>query len=595
MSSAGLSTTLFARSSSDFCGSDDDEHHDKLERGGLSGAENMATAIADKIINFLKKQLDGMTVAVAKEAERLLESVTDTQLHSSRSATNKLLKCSKASKFPHVLESLEKVVQQHSIESDENPSGPDESTVPMPVWRNELEQPAEGGACSLDQPPLLPSVVEDSVSLRTPPYQLVRQTSPFSKASDCSKKVDLSIEVQREMQRAAVTAGQDGRVAFSMQRSLPKSVAGAWRRQAAILGRQFREQMAEEVAMAKNNVSFHGGLWWLRSITGVGSLPRPKRAVYISACIMLLMTAILSWNLQLAAAVPKGMISSVLDVAMVFSGALGLTIHHACCKLSDNCPTTGEQDAMLQSHSVAFDFTDDWLALSRKRGWWLLLIWLTSIATACASYVYKAQVFSEQSHDWFIVTGSLHFMISSTIVCSLSMRVLHICSAMKISLISFMQQFAEPSVDFYDMVQEWNAIQIFTRTLSDGCAPSSACQVAMIPVMVGSALLQILLTSTSFLDLFVTITPFFVFSGMPYFALVAAADTTMQCEQAAQVANSLLVSQLANPVAQNLLDFMSRCNLGFFINDLRISPAGVMKYTYVLAVVFVTVASSVVR
>ena len=67
-----------------------------------------------------------------------------------------------------------------------------------------------------------------------------------------------------------------------------------------------------------------------------------------------------------------------------------------------------------------------------------------------------------------------------------------------------------------------------------------------------------------------------------------------QCEQSPQVANSMLVSEWDNsmsqamgidsvtsllvtayPVFEDLLAFMSRCDIGFFINDLRVTPAAV--------------------
>eukprot|EP00930_Biecheleria_cincta_P018522 TRINITY_DN1439_c0_g4_i1.p1 TRINITY_DN1439_c0_g4~~TRINITY_DN1439_c0_g4_i1.p1 ORF type:complete len:696 (-),score=107.68 TRINITY_DN1439_c0_g4_i1:187-2274(-) len=579
---------------------------------GILTEGSIASHIADAVVEHLKKQLDGMNIHLTHMTEKLLKSVSTDPLKQVR-AHSAVSSQSGHPVTPPTLAPVPDVaedrVESKSIGDSEQLLGPDGSLVPIPVWARRLElssqdaKSTKGQTCFHDQ--VLPSVVEDDACPDPPASNnggMQRQVSPFSQGSG-KRAVHFAIsEFQHEMQRAAVIVKARTETCDDMPSSLnpgrlPKSVTGAWRRQAAILGRKFREEMEEEVQwqVTKNNMSFYGGLWWMRHITGVRSLSRPRKAGCISSFNIILMIALLSWHLQIESAVPGNMLSSVLDAAMLCSGALALTIHHTCCKLSENCPTTGEQDAMLQSHSLAFGYSDEWLRLSRKQGWRLLCIWLACNAAACASYIHRAQEVPEDSQKYFIATGSLHFLISSTVLCSLCMRVAHICAAMKIALISYMQQFAEPSVDFEDMVQEWNAVQIFIRTLSDGCAPSLACQVAMIPVMVVSALLQMLLTRATFLELAVTITPFFVASSMPYFALVCAADTSMQCEQAAQVANSLLVGQLANPVAQKFLDFMSRCRLGFFINDLRISAGGVMKYTYVLVGVFVTVASSVVE
>ncbi|CAK9099359.1 unnamed protein product [Durusdinium trenchii] len=64
---------------------------------------------------------------------------------------------------------------------------------------------------------------------------------------------------------------------------------------------------------------------------------------------------------------------------------------------------------------------------------------------------------------------------------------------------------------------------------------------------------------------------------MPLICLLTAADLTQQCEQAPQVANSMLVLDWDNERAQDLLNFMSRCQLGFFVNDMRVSPAAVPR------------------
>lgn len=34
----------------------------------------------------------------------------------------------------------------------------------------------------------------------------------------------------------------------------------------------------QQVAMAKNNMSFRGGLWWLRHVTGLRALNKPYKA-----------------------------------------------------------------------------------------------------------------------------------------------------------------------------------------------------------------------------------------------------------------------------------------------------------------------------
>ena len=48
---------------------------------------------------------------------------------------------------------------------------------------------------------------------------------------------------------------------------------GTWRRK-----NPSQKMPQAEVAMAKNNMSFQGGLWWLRHIVGLRALNRPNKA-----------------------------------------------------------------------------------------------------------------------------------------------------------------------------------------------------------------------------------------------------------------------------------------------------------------------------
>ncbi|CAE7344466.1 ST13 [Symbiodinium sp. CCMP2456] len=247
---------------------------------------------------------------------------------------------------------------------------------------------------------------------------------------------------------------------------LPNSVSGAWRRQAKVLAAQMREEMAEEVKMAKNNMSFRGGLWWLRQL---------------ARCISLI--------------------------------AVTLTL-------------------------AAFSFSFYW-----------------------------------EGSDVFIARN----LLDAAVVASALPR------------IQYMQELCAEDVSFEGMAQEWNTIQIFVRTLCDGCSYSLALQVGMIPVMAASTIFRILWSDSNLVDMLFSLLPFLATSLMPFHALVTAASTTQQCEQSPQVANSMLVSEWDNSMSQDLLAFMSRCDIGFFINDLRVTPAAVMKSTYVLVGVLVTI------
>eukprot|EP00928_Gymnodinium_smaydae_P035509 TRINITY_DN24983_c0_g2_i4.p1 TRINITY_DN24983_c0_g2~~TRINITY_DN24983_c0_g2_i4.p1 ORF type:complete len:393 (+),score=33.12 TRINITY_DN24983_c0_g2_i4:1-1179(+) len=371
---------------------------------------------------------------------------------------------------------------------------------------------------------------------------------------------------------------------------LPSSVAGAWRRQARILAKHFREEMADEVAMAKSSMSFQGGLWWLRHLVGLRSLAAPRRAAVISASNSLV-TLILLTLTVLTNEFNQGSVAGLInDIIVVLFGIAGLLVHHLYYKFSDSTPPTGEQDSMLQAHSVAFGYTGAWLEQSRQHGKQLLTIWLVSIC-ACVVSSYLDLYATPASAIASVAT----FVVSSGILCAQCMRVAHICSAMKVSIISLMQSFAEEDRNFDNIVHMLNAIQIFIRTLSDGCTPSLVSQIALIPVIIGGILLRITLTDKTFVEHGIASAPHICLVLMPYYALICAADASFQCGQAPQVANSMLVSKFQDSMAQDVLTFMTRCNMGFYINDIRLSPGSVFKSAYVLGAVFITAISYKLR
>jgi len=381
---------------------------------------------------------------------------------------------------------------------------------------------------------------------------------------------------------------------------LPKTVSGAWRRQAIVLAAEMREDMAQEVAMAKNNMSFQGGLWWLRHMVGLRALNRPNKALMISCMLFLFILVAECMSLWLqtqryertasAQFYEHPLFQNLGDFGIFCSAAFGLITHHFGVKMSDVGLPSGEQDQLLQAHSVGMRYVRSWLVISKRNGKVLGIAWLCAMLTGIASKIYKAASADQVSVPQ-VTAGCLVFICCSGIICALCMRVIHICSAMKTSLIRYMQNLAEDDIDLERMAQEWNTIQIFIRCLCDGCSTTLLAVVLMIPVMAAGTIFTLLYADSSLVELMATMVPFATVSSMPMLCLYTAADLTQQCEQAPQVANSMLVGEWDNSLAQDLLDFMGRCQLGFFVNDMRVSNAAVIKFSYVWAAVFFTILS----
>eukprot|EP00928_Gymnodinium_smaydae_P010285 TRINITY_DN13860_c0_g1_i2.p1 TRINITY_DN13860_c0_g1~~TRINITY_DN13860_c0_g1_i2.p1 ORF type:complete len:613 (-),score=66.98 TRINITY_DN13860_c0_g1_i2:93-1691(-) len=435
-------------------------------------------------------------------------------------------------------------------------------------------------------------------SERTVSQSGTSKQSPFGRSKRNLNLV--GADFQQDMQLAAITKTPkmpehvggviSSQAGLQQEFQLPSSVAGAWRRQAFILAKHFREEMADEVAMAKSSMSFQGGLWWLRHVVGLRSLAAPGKAAAISALNSFVILVLLSFTVLTHVLNHGNVVDLINDIIVVFFGIAGLLVHHFYCRYSDSTPPTGEQDSMLQAHSVAFGYTRPWLIQSRQHGKQLLSLWLISICACVVSNYSHLSILPQR-----VLASVATFALSSGIVCAQCMRVAHICSAMKVSIISLMQSFAEDDKNFDEIVHMLNAIQIFIRTLSDGCTPSLVSQVALVPVIIGGILLQITLIDKPLFEHGIASAPYMCLVMMPYYALACAADASFQCEQAPQVANSMLVGKFQDSMAQDVLTFMSRCNMGFYVNDVRLSPGSVLKSAYILAAVFITAVSYKLR
>ncbi|CAJ1410329.1 unnamed protein product [Effrenium voratum] len=374
---------------------------------------------------------------------------------------------------------------------------------------------------------------------------------------------------------------------------LPRTVSGAWRRQARVLAEQLQEDMAEEVAMAKTNFSFRGGLWWLRHLVGLRGFHSKSKFISMVVVLLASVVKVVEAHARLEGNGYEPWMSYVLNFGMLASAVGGLAVHHLSSKISDSSLPPGEQDGLLRAHSVGLGYVKPWLMISKRNGGLLGATWLCSIASIIATRIYKTQnIRNDPGERAYVVTsGVLGFIITSGIICGLCMRVVHICSAMKTSVIRYMQDLASEDLEFEGMAANWNTIQIFIRTLCDGCSYTLTAVSLVIPVLGAGAAFQIHYVDSSWLDVLFSVLPFATVSAMPMLCLYIAADLTQQCEQAPQVANSMLVSEWDTPMAQDLLAFMSRCQIGFYVNDMRVSPAAVMKFTYVLVAIFFTIIS----
>lgn len=369
-----------------------------------------------------------------------------------------------------------------------------------------------------------------------------------------------------------------------------KSVSAIWRRQAVVLADQFRQEMSDVVEFKKRGMSFRGGLWWLRHLVGVRALSQPMRALRISCLFILfgIASEMVFTYLQFVEIEPshKPVLFHALQLIFLVSATTGLLSHHLAYRCSDNTLSPGAQDGLLKAHSSAFEYIEPWLTSSRQKGEFLLFLWLLSLVAVMASLIYNTYSLERVTlgvRVGFCLSGFFAFTVSSAASCALSMRMVHVSTAMTSSIISFVTGFASAPLNYLDLLLEWNTIQIFVRSMSDGCSASLVCLLVCFPLMVCALLAQVWLFQVESITLVLSVLPFVLLAAMPAYALLSAAEVTMQCDHTPQAANSMMVGEFGNPLAQELLSFMDRCNLGFYLKDARVTYTSISKAGYIFA------------
>eukprot|EP00930_Biecheleria_cincta_P056274 TRINITY_DN42421_c0_g1_i1.p1 TRINITY_DN42421_c0_g1~~TRINITY_DN42421_c0_g1_i1.p1 ORF type:complete len:624 (+),score=84.50 TRINITY_DN42421_c0_g1_i1:127-1998(+) len=614
----------------------------KLSQQGLKAQRGMLmhevhTTTTATIVNLVRTQIDlginRMMQTLSVEVERVLQDVAPEGRPNNHSSDS----CHFRSQLELETDSQKNEIQQHHFMLEELGSYPALQSIPRPrfsepVVRLQTVLPRPEPHSSISEIPLdspsntsIPRTIRGSASERkidfkrfqrdlllaasrcaSPAAEHSQEVKVFPPEAEIDSEIDStsSAAKAREFRAAGVRwftkvlptpdADEENSEILS---GFPISVSGGWQRQAAFLAERFRAEMKDLVEFKKRGMSFRGGLWWLRHLVGVRALARPRVAMAISGFFISLGILLLAGFFAAEFWLARAELSSrKADVALylnqtifLLSALIGLVVHHNACWWSDSVPSPGEQDALLQAHSIAFSYIDRWLIVSRRKGQRLFMMWLASIAVSILTHFRNTGNLSQGTQALLAVPGILSFVVSSGITCALSMRVLHICTAMRSSLIAFIVRFSEVPIPYWDMVQEWNSIQIFIKSLSDGCAPALVCQLATIPVLLGTAIVKLLGSDVNFADLTLAVMPFLMLSMMPLYALMTAADVTSECQHVPQVANSMMVADFGNPLVQDLLDFMARCKVGYYISDVCISRTDVMKTGYILFGILLTV------
>eukprot|EP00913_Durusdinium_trenchii_P016468 g15479.t2 len=206
-------------------------------------------------------------------------------------------------------------------------------------------------------------------------------------------------KISVSMTRAVSSATRKPNAEF---KQLPKTVSGAWRRQALSLAEEMRKDMAEEVAMAKTNMSFRRGLWWLRHLVGLRSMNRPYKAMLISFCLMavIVMAEAIGLHGQIelhertaTAEMNHPFFRHVRNYGLVVSAGFGLLTHHFGVKFSDVGLPSGEQDELLQAHSVGMGYVQPWIFVSKRNSRFLGSAWMASMLFGAASEIYKTRLY----------------------------------------------------------------------------------------------------------------------------------------------------------------------------------------------------------
>jgi len=315
----------------------------------------------------------------------------------------------------------------------------------------------------------------------------------------------------------------------------------------------------------------------------------PRLFAFFMNCIWPLMLLVALFYLWVRNAEPE-----VYDVATLGCFGLGGIIAILALRRRGLARLIGPVETSLDDHAAEVGFLADWLKLSRRRFWIILVVLLVTVSTRSV-YIYVIYVLNVDD----TTEAPLPFMMAMVFTAVMARNagacysLVHLCCGLELAIDSFALRFFK-DMDFEQALEDWNEVQATLRQvstkLSDGFIALAAGCVGALIFFAEQALRQPELLRFSYRStLWIGwLYPPFMMLG---YALLRAAAVTEKASRVAPLVNSWKFQDTEDDAAalwmdtdrQYVVQYIIQSQAGFYMKGVRVNAFSVQKIGYYLA------------
>ncbi|CAE7946803.1 DNAH6 [Symbiodinium sp. KB8] len=313
----------------------------------------------------------------------------------------------------------------------------------------------------------------------------------------------------------------------------------------------------------------------------------PRLFAFFMNCIWPLMLGVAMVYLWVRNPEPE-----VYDVATLGCFGLGGVIATLALRRRGLARLVGPVETSLDDYAAEFGFLADWLKLSRRRFWILLVLQLVTVSTRSV-YIYVLNVDDDTTEAPLLIMMVTLFTAVSARNAGACYSLVHLCCGLELAIDSFALRFFK-DMDFEQALEDWNEVQATLRQvstkLSDSFIALAAGCVGALVFFAEQAFRQpesLRLSYRSALWIGWLYPPFMMLG----YALLRAAAVTEKASRVAPLVNSWKFQDTEDDAAalwmdtdrQYVVQYIIQSQAGFYMKGVRVNAFSVQKIGYYLA------------
>jgi hypothetical protein len=241
---------------------------------------------------------------------------------------------------------------------------------------------------------------------------------------------------------------------------------------------------------------------------------------------------------------------------------------------------------LLHSYASKKEFLDTWAHASMWDAIGNFAVWLIIVSERWRFFI----MCWESEENVFATLGIIAFMYSSGIIMILMNYILHVSRCLSNMVDTFCCHFVG-SPDFEEAVAEWNVLQAVIRM---ACGSIQYCFFALQTMTLVAALLMVVDAMNYTKEDVVVLLPGALVILAVTRVFFCAGGVTDKCARVPSLVNSLSFGTVLDYDRLYVVDYISHSQAGFYIFQVRVNSAVVLKVFYFSCVVALTVATRVV-